>query len=113
MTQTVRLLAGVLVAGQPNPAITGNPINVNGRIYPAVSPGTVVDVPDFDAPTLVANGYTRIAISGPTSSRPTTNQVSGGLYYAAPGVSFLDTTISKWICWDGATWRDPVTGSAV
>jgi hypothetical protein len=113
MTQTVRLLAGVLVAGQPNPAITGNPINVNGRVYPAVSPGTVVDVVDFDAPVLCANGYTRIAISGPTSSRPTTNQASGSLYYAAPGLHYLDTTINRLIVWDGATWRDPTTGSAV
>jgi hypothetical protein len=112
MTPTVRLMAPVLVAGQLNPAVTGNPVNVNGRIYPPVAPGTVIDVPDFDAACLCANGYTRIAISGPTSARPTTNQASGSLYYAAPGVTFLDITIGALVVFDGKTWRNPVTGGA-
>lgn len=110
---TVRLMAPVLVAGLANPAVTGNPVNVNGRIYPPVAPGTVIDVPDFDAAGLCGNGYTRIAISGPTSGRPSTSQASGSLYFAAPGVSFVDTTIGKLIVYDGATWRDPITGNAV
>jgi hypothetical protein len=113
MTMTVRLMAPVLVAGLPNPAVTGNPVNVNGRIYPPVAPGTVIDVPDFDAAGLCGNGYTRIAISGPTNARPSTSPNTTPPYVAAPGVQFVDTTIGKLIVHDGATWRDPVTGNAV
>jgi hypothetical protein len=110
---TVRLMAPVLFAGKPNPAVTGNPINVSGRVYPAVSPGTMIDVPDFDAAGLCGNGYTRIAISGPTSARPSTNPNTTPPYVAAPGVQFVDTTIGKLIVFDGAVWRDPISGSAV
>jgi hypothetical protein len=110
---TIRLMAPVLVAGRPNPAVTGSAMTVNGRTYPPVTPGTVIDVPDFDAGGLCGNGYVRIAPSGPTSARPSTSQASGSLYFAAPGVNFVDTTIGKLIVFDGATWRDPVTGNAV
>lgn len=110
---TVRLMAPVLFAGRPNPAVTGSPVNVNGRLYPPVAPGTMIDVPDFDAAGLCGNGYTRIALSGPTSARPSTNPNMSPPYVAAPGVLFLDTTLGKLIVHDGVTWRDPVTGSAV
>jgi hypothetical protein len=32
---------------------------------------------------------------------------------SAPGVHFLDTTINKFIVFDGVTWRDPTSGAAV
>lgn len=110
---TVRLMAPVLFAGKLNPAVTGNPLNVNGRVYPPVSPGTVIDVPDFDTAGLCGNGYTRIAISGPTSARPSANPNTAPPYFAASGLQFVDTTIGKLVVFDGATWRDPVTGSSV
>jgi len=83
---------------------------VDGRSYTAAS-GSYLDVPDFDAGPLEANGWTRACLVGPTSSRP-----SGTLppYPAVPGQFYFDTTISKMIICDaGATWRDPASGSAV
>ena len=51
-----------------------------------------------------ANGYTKLAYVGTTANRPTT-PVQNMLY--------IDTTLSKVIVFDGAVWRDPVTGSSV
>ena len=82
---------------------------VNGRTYSA-TPGSVVDVPDFDSLQLAANGWTTVAPSGPTSARPSG---SLGIYPAAAGVHFYDTTVGKLIVFDGATWRSPVDGSSV
>jgi hypothetical protein len=84
---------------------------INGRVYSA-TPGAAVDVPDMDAPVLGANGWIACAPSGTTAQRPTTNPNTNPPYVAAPNFEFYDTTISKLIFWDGATWRDP-TGSAV
>jgi hypothetical protein len=84
---------------------------VNGRLYSA-APGVAVDVPDMDAPVLAANGWVMCAPSGTTAQRPTTNPNTNPPYVAAPNFEYFDTTISKLIFWDGATWRDP-TGSAV
>ncbi|MCW2285691.1 hypothetical protein M2323_001985 [Rhodoblastus acidophilus] len=80
-----------------------------GRIYTG-APGVAIDVVDFDAAELSANGWVWIAPSGPTSSRP-----AGALgpYPAAPGVHFFDTTLNALIVFDGATWRNPATGTAV
>jgi hypothetical protein len=82
---------------------------VNNRTYSG-TPGSAIDVPDFDASQLEANGWIRIAPSGPTSARP-----AGTLppYPATSETWFFDETISKLIVYDGATWRDPATGSAV
>lgn len=104
MPMNIRMLPPVVVSQQTQ--------TVNGRRYSAV-PGAAVDVPDMDATVLGANGWITCAPSGTTAQRPTTNQASGSLYFAAPGMSFVDTTIGKLIVFDGATWRDPVTGSAV
>jgi hypothetical protein len=82
---------------------------INGRSYSA-SPGSVLDVLDYDAAILEANGWIRVAPSGPSSARPTGRL---GLYQSAPGTLFYDTTLSKLIVCDGQSWRDPATGSAV
>jgi hypothetical protein len=82
---------------------------VNGRSYTA-APGSVIDVYDADAEQLEANGWIPIAPSGPTSARPTGTL---GLYSAAAGQSFFDTTIGKYIVSDGVSWRDPANGNAV
>ena len=85
---------------------------VNGRTYSA-APGVAVDVVAFDAEVLSANNWTKAALSGPTSSRPSPNPNGTPPYIAAPGVHFIDTTIDKVVVFDGATWRDPLTGDAV
>jgi hypothetical protein len=82
---------------------------VNGRIYTA-TPGSVVDVLDADAQELQANGWIPVAPSGPSSARPVGTL---GLYSAAAGQSFFDTTLNKLIVSDGQTWRDPAAGNAV
>jgi hypothetical protein len=87
-------------------------LTANGRGYSGV-PGTAIDVPDFDAGVLCANGWTRVALSGPTSARPPINPNTSPPYTAAAGLHFFDSTIGKIIVFDGATWRDPVNGNAV
>lgn len=84
---------------------------VNGRTYTG-TPGQILDVPDFDAQQLQSNGWTWVAPSGPSSSRPT-SALSQGLYRATPGMTFLDTTLGSLIVFDGSTWRSPATGAAV
>jgi hypothetical protein len=82
----------------------------NGRSYSG-APGEAYDVIDSDAAILGANGWTKVCPSGPTSARPPTAQLGG--YWAARGFKFFDTTINSLIVYDGAAWRDPVTGSFV
>jgi hypothetical protein len=87
-------------------------LTANGRGYSG-APGAAIDVPDFDAGVLAANGWTRVALSGPTSARPTTNPNTSPPYVAARSLPYLDTTLGKIVVFDGATWRDPVNGNAV
>jgi hypothetical protein len=96
----------------PPNAVGQQVVTANGRTYSG-APGTYQDVPDFDAAVLMANGWTKAALSGPTSARPTTNANVSAPYTAAAGLDFLDTTLGKVICFDGAAWRDPATGAAV
>jgi hypothetical protein len=76
---------------------------VNGRTY-SCQLGATLDVVDFDAFVLGANGWIQVAPAGTTAQRP-----------AKPGVGnfFHDTTVGKIIIFEGAAWRDPATGSAV
>jgi hypothetical protein len=94
----------------PPAAVGQQTQTINGRRYSA-APGNAVDVPDMDAPTLGANGWITCAPSGTTAQRPTTNPNTNPPYVAAPNFEFYDTTISKLIFWDGATWRDPAGNS--
>ena len=80
---------------------------------PKGSLGSYLDVPDLDAQWLAASGWTRFAISGPTTARPAMNAAVNPPYVALPGLQFLDTTLSKSIVFDGATWRDPTTGNSI
>jgi hypothetical protein len=67
--------------------------------------GSSLDVPDFDARVLIANGWTKTADGvGATSARPIQPQLHQ---------SFHDTTLGHVIVWDGKTWRDPANGQAV
>ena len=83
---------------------------INGRTYSG-TPGTVQDIPDFDANVLQANGWIRVANSGPTSARPVANPPFPTA--PNPGDKFFDTTLGILIAFDGATWRDPVSGNSV
>ncbi len=81
-------------------------ITVNGRTY-TTPVGTPIDVPDFDAFIMLANGWTSIDKSagvGTTAQRPNP---------ATKGLTYLDTTTGMHIQYDGKTWRNPVTGAAV
>jgi hypothetical protein len=95
LTNLVRVLPPTNVAYQTTIAF--------GRTYTG-APGTALDVPDFDAAVITANSWLRVGRSATTATRPTDPRV-GGL--------ILDISLAKMICWDGAHWRDPATGSAV
>ena len=87
-----------------------NPIVVNGRTYTCAANGTI-DVPDFDAKIMEANGWhpatsisTVAETTGATAARPV----------APPkGHEFCDTTVGAVIRWDGKGWRNKVTGASV
>ena len=82
---------------------------VNGRTYTCAAGGSI-DVPDFDAVVLLADGWINVAggtlltTVGPTSSRPA-NPSKGQAYH--------DTTLGYTIVHDTANWRNPATGAIV
>jgi len=85
-------------------------VTANGRTYSG-APGSTLDVPDFDAQILAANGWVMVCASGPSSSRPLPIMASAP-YVAGPGFQYLDTTLGAVIVYDGAAWRNPLTGEA-
>ena len=105
MTTTRMLpLAGVIQTGNIG-AGAGEPIQ---RSYTATGGGFIDAVGDpssGDASALTSQGFLKVCQSGPTSARPV---FSVG---QSPGFQYLDTTLAKIVVWDGANWRDPVTGS--
>lgn len=95
MTGTVRLLT-------PTRSVN---VAKEGRTYANQGAGAVIDAHESDIHALESAGYTVVAPSGPTASRPP---------LPAKGQRFLDTTLGKIIVADVAgTWRDPVTGAAI
>jgi hypothetical protein len=87
---------------------------VNGRAYTATL-GTPQDVLYADAIELAASGYIvvggrRSVGSGVTASRPTTTKEGDAIF---AGATYADTTLGYVITYDGATWRNSVTGVAV
>jgi hypothetical protein len=95
MTSTVRVLPPIDVRYQK--------MIVFGRSY-AGAPGATLDVLDSDAAVLTANNWIRVGRSSTTATRPTDARV---------GETLLDTTLGIVIIWDGANWRNPVTGVGV
>lgn len=84
-----------------------NTIIVNGRTY-TQTPGNTLDVPDFDAVIMTANGWLpaeRDATVGTTAQRPAN---------PTHGQTFIDTTASALITYDakGKTWRHHLTGAS-
>ena len=86
------------------PASGPNSHTVNGRTYTAAG-GASIDVPDFDAGPLTANGWTKVADGVGTSAQRPTNPAKETRYH--------DTTLNKVVIWDGKAWRDPATATAV
>jgi hypothetical protein len=93
----------------PPPVAAYQTLAVNGRTYSA-APGNAIDVLDSDAEVLQSNHWIAVAPSGPTSARPNGTL---GIFSAAPGSTFFDTTLGKLIVSDGQNWRDPSNGNAV
>jgi hypothetical protein len=87
----------------PPVAIGQQTLTVNGRSYTG-QPGSTADIVDFDADMLAANGWLDCGFSGPTSARPTT---------PVAGQRYVDTQVGAVIVFDGALWRNILTGSAV
>jgi hypothetical protein len=74
------------------------------RAYPATV-GVPVDVPgdlSGDAAAMLNQGFLAIGTSGTT--RPSAN--------LKPGAIHVDTGINLVVFWDGAAWRNPLTGTA-
>jgi hypothetical protein len=82
---------------------------VNGRTYSCAANGTI-DVPDFDALVLLADGWINAAggqtltTSGPSTARPA-KPVKNQTYH--------DTTLGLTIVHDTTNWRNPATGAIV
>ena len=86
---------------------TQTSITVNGRTYTCAY-GSTIDVPDFDAHMMDANGWSDLGLVGPTANRPVfmTNQGEDSTY--------IDTTLGYMIVYDFyGHWRNPVTGAIV
>ena len=86
------------------PAGGGSATLANGSRYVAGDGGTR-DVPDADAVSLGAMGWTIVGTVGPTSSRPT----APATVTTTP--PHLDTTLGSpqtptHVYWDGKNWRD-------
>jgi hypothetical protein len=78
-------------------------LTVSGRTYKA-APGAILDVPDFDAPGLMANGWIEVATVGTTAQRP-----------AKPNLAqkYMDTSLGLIVVFDGSKWRNSITAAAV
>ncbi len=93
----------------PSADLNVSPKTVNGRTYSG-TPGVAQSIVFCDAAQLQSNGWTRIAPTGPSSMRP---HGQTGPNSVGPGDSFFDETLNLLIVFDGASWRDPVSGSVV
>lgn len=86
----------------------------NGHAYVG-DPNTITDAADADVATLVgAGGWAQGPLVGTTAQRP--GSPSAGTVFidlslvGAPG---MPTPSGRVILWDGANWRDLLTGAAV
>ena len=90
-------------------SLTGT-MTVNGRSYFAAQ-GSTLDVPDFDANILEANGWLRLAPVGPTTSRPPADTLANFEQSIGAGYRFIDTTLGAAIVFTGQGWVNAVTGA--
>jgi len=87
---------------------TREPIRVNGRNY-ACNVGSTLDVPEFDAKILEANGWINTggiaATVGNTASRPVNPRI---------GHVHIDTTLNAAVTYTGGgVWTHHVSGGSV
>jgi hypothetical protein len=77
------------------------------RAYSATAGGFVdaLGDPSGDAASLTSQGFVLVGASGTTTQRPT------GAGFLRPGFLYVDTTASLVVIWDGASWRNPVSGA--
>jgi hypothetical protein len=80
-------------------------ITLTGNRTLSTTAGQYIDVDAADAWAMAANGWVMLSRGGigPTSSRLSSPYL---------GTQFTDTTVAAVIVWDGATWRNAVTGAA-
>jgi len=85
------------------PPASGPPtIRVNGRTHTCAQ-GATIDVPQFDADELAANGWIVLARAvGATAARPVNPPV---------GTVFSDTTVGAAVVWNGKSWLHHQLGS--
>lgn len=86
-------------------------LTANGRAYSG-TPGNVYDVLDADAAVLAANGWIDCGQSCATGSRPSSG-VPPNAYPLFVGAAYIDTSQNVVARWDGATWRNVITGASV
>lgn len=82
---------------------------INGRAFTAAL-GTAQDVLEADARELGANGYMVVGGSESVGTGTTANRPTTGLFI---GAMYGDTTLGYIVVYDGASWRDPIAGTAV
>jgi hypothetical protein len=75
----------------------------------------MLDLPDHQAEYLAANGWLKIGTVGSTASRPSSSIANGGagVYTAQANSHHVDTTLGVLVIFDGAAWRNPLTGAVV
>lgn len=82
---------------------------VNGRTYTCVAGGSI-DVPDFDAVVLLADGWINVAGGAQLPTVGTTAQRPAKPF---KGQNYHDTTLGITIVHDATNWRNPATGGVV
>jgi hypothetical protein len=85
---------------------------LRGNVPTALAAGSVLTTDTNTARNGSCNAYFEVCLTGTTSQRPQ----HGDPDYSVgvpPGLWFYDTTISAFAIFDGMTWRNPLTGSAV
>lgn len=103
MARTIRVIP------LSNPGVI-SATTANGRSFSPAS--AYLDVVDADAAVLGASGWMTAGLVGPTANRPAQSDADMGAQFG-PGLKYIDTTIGAVIQWDGAAWRNVLTGAAV
>ena len=87
-------------------------VAVQNRTYTGVFNGTPIIVPDFDALTLMANGWLAMARdgAGTTAQRPTLGP--GNVINPKLGHEYYDSTLGITILWNGKNWIRVDTGAS-
>jgi hypothetical protein len=106
MTITTRMLplngstqTGNIGCGSGNPVLRSYSATAGGYI------DAIGDPTSGDAASLTSQGFITIGASGTTAQRPT------GAGFLKPSFVYVDTTLALVVVWDGANWRNPVTGA--